>query len=69
MIRLSPWLGGISYARTTMETVWIYTDGETVRVFATKEAAENWEASHEADGFAYEYPVEQEVHLDRTNVN
>jgi hypothetical protein len=52
-----------------METVWIYTDGGTVRVFATKEAAENWEASHEADGFAYEYPVEQEVHLDRTNAN
>jgi hypothetical protein len=42
----------------TMDTVWIFTDGETVKVFATEEAAQDWADSQDADGFAYEYAVE-----------
>jgi hypothetical protein len=42
----------------TMDTVWIYTDGEAVKVFATEKAAQDWANSQDADGFAYEYPIE-----------
>ena len=51
-----------------METVWIYTDGESVKVFATEEAAQDWADAQETNGFAYEYPVEGRSFSKPTNV-
>jgi hypothetical protein len=52
----------------TMETVWIYTDGESVKVFATEEAAQAWADSQEGSGFACEYPVEGQRFYKPTSV-
>ena len=58
----------VSRERMTMETVWIYTDGESVKVFATEEAAQAWADSQEGSGFAYEYPVEGQRFYKPTSV-
>jgi hypothetical protein len=40
-------------------TVWIYDQGEDLKVFATKEAAERWIEKNDPEGVAFEYEVEQ----------
>ena len=38
-------------------TVWIYDQGEELKVFATAEAAETWFADNDPEGVALEYPI------------
>lgn len=38
-------------------TVWIYDQGEELKVFATAEAAETWFAANDPEGVAFEYEV------------
>lgn len=38
-------------------TVWIYDQGEDLKVFATKEAAKNGLDEHDPEGVAFEYEV------------
>lgn len=40
-------------------TVWIYTRGDEIKVFATAEAAQAWFEENDPEGVAFEYPVEQ----------
>lgn len=40
-------------------TVWVYDQGEDLKVFATEAAAVKWIAENDPDGVAFEYPVEQ----------
>jgi hypothetical protein len=39
-------------------TVWIYDQGEDLKVFATAEAAQAWFDQNDPEGVAFEYPVE-----------
>lgn len=39
-------------------TVWIYDQGEDLKVFATKQAAQDWFEKNDPEGVAFEYPVE-----------
>lgn len=38
-------------------TVWIYDQGEDLKVFATEEAAQAWLDKHDPEGVAFEYEV------------
>jgi hypothetical protein len=40
-----------------MTTVWIYTRGKEIKVFATAEAAQSWFDENDPEGVAFEYPV------------
>ncbi len=50
-----PWLGSFP-ARLEM-TVWIYDQGEELKVFATEDAARAWIEENDPEGVAFEYPV------------
>lgn len=39
-------------------TVWIYRQGDDLKVFATAEAAQAWFDENDPEGVAFEYPVE-----------
>lgn len=41
-----------------MKTVWIYTHGSEIKVFATPESAEVWFTKNDPEGVAFEYAVE-----------
>jgi hypothetical protein len=38
-------------------TVWIYDQGEELKVFATEDAARAWIEENDPEGVAFEYPV------------
>lgn len=38
-------------------TVWIYDQGEDLKVFATEEVAQAWLDVHDPEGVAFEYDV------------
>jgi hypothetical protein len=40
-----------------IKTVWIYTRGDEIRVFATAEAAQAWFDKNDPEGVAFEYEV------------
>lgn len=40
-----------------MKTVWIYERGETLKVFATDDAARAWFEKHDPEGVAFEHEV------------
>lgn len=41
-----------------MTTVWVYEAGrDTMKVFATAEAAQEWFDKNDLEGVAFEYPV------------
>ena len=57
------WVGGLgvlctgaAFARLKM-TVWIYDQGEELKVFATEEAARTWIEENDPEGVAFEYLV------------
>ena len=41
-----------------VKTVWIYSDGEVIKVFENQEAAESWLVKNDPDGTVFEYRVE-----------
>ncbi len=38
-------------------TVWIYDQGEDLKVFASEEAAQSWIDENDSEGVAFEYKV------------
>jgi hypothetical protein len=47
----------ISQQWNKLMTVWIYDQGEELRVFATEEAAKSWLDENDPHGVAFEYEV------------
>jgi hypothetical protein len=41
-----------------MKTVWIYDQGDELKVFASEKAAQDWFDANDPEGVAFEYPVE-----------
>lgn len=40
-----------------MRTVWIYQNGDKLKVFATSDAANEWFEVHDPEGVAFEHEV------------
>jgi hypothetical protein len=45
-------------------TVWVYSNGKIIKVFATQEAAQIWFDTNALEGVAFEQDVEDEPSLD-----
>jgi hypothetical protein len=45
-------------------TVWVYSNGEIIKVFASPEAAQAWFDENDREGVAFEHEVEGEPSLD-----